>query len=251
MTTIDLPDDSASLLAVLQTVLSGEVPNAALIGGLAVTARVASTTGYRATNDIDFVTADDAPPTFLEVITARHQIDAPIVIDGIRVDVIPTYDVSEDDLADIDDGPRLFVASHRWALDTAETVRLRCTTSTATTSIDVRLATPAALIAAKSHAIGFARSRRRATKHTSDLLDVYRLVDRYHLRSDLVSQLIGAPGGIAQVIAVIVRDEYLVNPVRAATAMASSQGTAIEADDVSQTLEAFIEDLEVETGRGH
>lgn len=41
MTTIDLPDDSASLLAVVQTVLSGEVPDAALIGGLAVTARVA------------------------------------------------------------------------------------------------------------------------------------------------------------------------------------------------------------------
>ena len=136
MTIIDLPDDSASLLAVVQTILSGEVPDAALIGGLAVTARVASTTGYRATNDVDFVTADDAPPTFLEVITARHQVDAPIVIDGIKVDVIPTYDVTEGDLTDIDDGPRLFVASHRWALDTAETVTLRCTMPTAITTVD-------------------------------------------------------------------------------------------------------------------
>ena len=46
MTTIDLPDGSASLLTVVQTVLSGEVPAVALIGGLAVTARVASTAGY-------------------------------------------------------------------------------------------------------------------------------------------------------------------------------------------------------------
>jgi len=249
MTTIDLPADSASLLAVVQTVLSGEVPDAALIGGLAVTARVASTTGYRATNDVDFVTADDAPPTFLEVITARHRIKAPIVISGIKVDVIPTYDVTEVDLADIDDGPRLFVASHRWALDTAETVTLRCTTATTTTTVDVRLATPAALVAAKSHAVGFARSQRRATKHASDLLDVYRLVDRYHPPGQLASDLQRAPGGLVGVIASIVRAEYLVNPVKAASSMSESQGTAIDADDVAQTMEAFAEDLEVETGR--
>lgn len=249
MTTIDLPDDSASLLAVVQTVLSGQVPDAALIGGLAVTARVASGTGYRATNDVDFVTADDVPPTFLEVITARHQIEAPIVIDGIKVDVIPTYDVTEGDLADIDDGPRLFVASHRWALDTAETVTLRCTTPTAITTVDVRLATPAALIAAKSHAVGFARSQRRATKHASDLLDVYRLVDRYHPPGQLVADLDRSPGGIAHVIAAVMRAEYLTNPVRAANTMSESQGTRISADDVAQTMEAFIEDLEAETGR--
>jgi hypothetical protein len=250
MTTIDLPDDSAALLAVVQTVLSGEVPDAALIGGLAVTARVAFTTGYRATNDVDFVTADDAPPTFLEVITARHQVEAPIVINGIKVDVIPTYDVTEGDLTDIDDGPRLFVASHRWALDTAETVTLRCTTPTAVTTVDVRLATPAALIAAKSHAVGFARSQRRATKHASDLLDVYRLVDRYHPPGQLVADIQRAPGAIAGVIASIVRAEYLVNPVKAATAMSESQGTRISADDVAQTMEAFIEDLEAADPEG-
>lgn len=244
MTTIDLPADSDSLLAVVQTVLSGQVPDAALIGGLAVTARVASTTGYRATNDVDLVTADDVPPTFLEVITARHQIEAPIVIDGIKVDVIPTYDLTEGDLADIDDGPRLFVASHRWALDTAEPVILRCTTAAATTTVEVRLATPAALIAAKSHAVGFAHSQRRATKHASDLLDVYRLVDRYHPPGHLIADLQSAPGGLVGVIAAIMRAEYLVNPVKAATAMSESQGTQISADDVAQSMEAFVEDLE-------
>ena len=244
MTTIDLPDGSASLLTVVQTVLSGEVPAVALIGGLAVTARVASTAGYRATNDVDFVTADDAPPTFLEVITARHQVEAPIVIDGIKVDIIPTYDVGEDDLADVDDGPRLFVASHRWALDTAETVTLRCTAQMSTTAVDVRLATPAALIAAKSHAVGFARSQRRATKHASDLLDVYRLVDRYHPPGQLVTDLQHAPGRLTGVIAAIVRAEYLATPVKAAPAMSESQGTRISADDLAQTMEAFVEDLE-------
>ena len=245
MTTIELPLESAPLLAVVRTVLTGDVPDAALIGGLAVTARVASTTaGYRATVDVDFVSADDTPPSFVEVLTARHQVEEPIVIDGIKVDVIPTYQVSDEDLAGIDDGPRLFVASHRWALDTAEVVTLSCSTPAGTTTVDVKLATPAALIAAKSHAVGFARSQRRATKHASDLLDVYRLVDRYHPPGQLVPELQRAPGEIATVIAAIAQAEYLANPVKAAASMASTQGTAISPDDVVQTMDAFVEDLE-------
>lgn len=249
MTTIELPVESGPLLAVVRTVLTGDVPDAALIGGLAVTARVASTTGYRATNDVDFVSADETPPTFLEVLTARHEVEAPIVIDGIKVDIIPTYEISADDLVDIDDGPRLFVASHRWALETAEAVTLTCATAAGTTTVDTRLATPAALIAAKSHAVGHARSQRRATKHASDLLDLYRLVDRYHPRGDLVPALQRAPGRIAAVIATIVRAAYLANPAKAATAMASSQGTAIDPDAASQTMTAFVDDLGGEGGR--
>ncbi len=53
MTTIELPVESAPLLAVVRTVLTSEVPDAALIGGLAVTARVASSTvAYRSTDDV-------------------------------------------------------------------------------------------------------------------------------------------------------------------------------------------------------
>ena len=109
--------------------------------------------------------------------------------------------------------------------------------------IAIGLAT-AALIAAKSHAVGFARSQRRATKHASDLLDVYRLVDRYHPPGQLVTDLQHAPGRLTGVIAAIVRAEYLANPVKAATAMSESQGTRISADDLAQTMEAFVEDLE-------
>lgn len=38
--------------------------------------------------------------------------------------------------------------------------------------------------------------------------------------------------------------EYLVNPVKATTAMSESQGTRISTDDVAQTMQAFVEDLE-------
>jgi hypothetical protein len=250
MRTIELPLESAPLLGVVRTVLTGAVPDAALIGGLAVTARVASSTvAYRATADVDFVSDDDTPPSFVEVLTARHRVDAPIVINGIKVDVIPTYEVTDKDLAGIDDGPRLFVAGHRWALDTADVVTLSCATPTSTITVEVKLATPAALVAAKSHAVGFARSQRRATKHASDLLDVYRLVDRYHPSGQLVPELQRAPGHIAAVIAGVVRAEYLANPVKASASMASTQGTAISPDDVAQTMAAFVEDLGSEAPR--
>lgn len=245
MTTIALPLESAALLAVVRTVLTGDVPDAALIGGLAVTARVASSTvGYRATNDVDFVTADDTPPSLIEVLTYRHQIEEPIVLDGIKVDVIATYEVSDEDLAGLDDGQRLFVAGHRWALVTAEMVTLICTNADETTAIDTKLATPAGLIAAKSHAVGFARSQRRATKHGSDLLDVYRLVDRYHPPGQLVPELQRAHGTISQVIAAVVRAKYLANPAKAAASMSSAQGSIVAAGDVAQTMTAFVEDLE-------
>lgn len=78
---------------------------------------------------------------------------------------------------------------------------------------------------------------------TIELLDVYRLVDRYHPSGLLIPALQRAPGTLTPVIATIVRDEYLVNPAKAANSMAMAQGTRISADDVAQTMEAFIDDL--------
>jgi hypothetical protein len=132
MTTIVISADAAPLLDVARQVLDSEdLPDAALIGGLAVTVRVASpATLYRATADIDIVTGDETP-TLVQILTTLHDTGEPIVIDGIRVDVIATAPVSDRDLEGIDDGPRLFVASHRWALETAEAVTLTTTAPTA------------------------------------------------------------------------------------------------------------------------
>ena len=246
MTPIELPRESAPLLAVVRTVLQGDVPDSALVGGLAVTARVSTSPriSYRATADIDFVTTDDVAPTLIEILTARHDTTEPIVIDGIKVDVIPTYDISEADLDGIDDGPRLFVASHRWALDTAEPVTMTCTVDEGPITVAVRLATPDALVAAKCHAVGFARSQRRATKHAADLLDVYRLVDRYHPTGELVPELQRAPGELGTVIAAVVRKEFLINPSGSAAAMGTAAGTPIGSSDVAATMADFADDLE-------
>lgn len=241
MTILVLSLDTASLLAAVRAVLdTDDLPSAALIGGLAVTVRVAApATTYRATADIDIVTTD-ADPTLVELLTTRHNTSEPLHVAGIKVDVIPTHPVTDDDLDGIDDGPRLFVAGHRWALDTAEPLTL-ATPATEPFTIDV--ATPAALLATKCHAVGYARSQRRATKHGADMLDVYRLVETHNPDGELAAQVHEAPGHLAPVIAHVIRTEILANPAKAAIAMTSTSPTPIDAADLTTTLTDFTEDL--------
>ena len=227
------------LLDVASQVLTRtDLPAAALIGGLAVTIRVAAHgTSYRATGDVDLVTGDDTP-TLVEILTEQHDPTARVVIDDIKVDVIATGPVAEADLDGIEDGPRLFVASHRWALETASDVTV-ATTASLDDAHTIRVATPAALVAAKSHAVGFARSQRRSTKHGSDLLDVYRLVD-LHGPEDIAAMLHAAPGGIAPVIADVIRSTILARPGKAAALMTPIDTPLIDAAHVARLMERFV-----------
>lgn len=243
MTTVVLSADATRLVDVARKVLTGDnLPDAALVGGLAVTIRVAApATLYRATADVDVVTNDEEP-TFVEIITTRHDAGEPLIIDGIKVDVIATSPVSDADLAGIEDGPRLFAASHRWALETAEAVTLT-TDAESARPFRLRVATPAALVAAKAHALGFARSQRRTTKHGSDLLDVYRLVELYDSDGSLSAEVRGAPAGLARIIAAIAERELMANPAAAAHRMSLASLAPIDAGRVADTMEAFVEVL--------
>ena len=55
-------------------------------------------------------------------------VDAHLTLDGVKVDVIPTEHLTLDDLDDLDDledleaKQRLFLGSHRWALESAQLV---------------------------------------------------------------------------------------------------------------------------------
>lgn len=219
-----------------------DLPDAALIGGLAVTIRVAAPNSpYRATGDVDLVTGDDTP-TLVEILTREQDITEPVVIDDIEVDVIATGAVANKDLDGIDDGPRLFVASHRWAFDTAGTVAV-ATAASLDDPRTIRVATPAALVAAKSHAVGFARSQRRSTKHASDLLDVYRLV-AVHGPDEIAAALHAAPGRIAPVIADVIRSTFLTRPGKAAALMTPVDTPLIDANHVAGLMDALVRELD-------
>jgi hypothetical protein len=232
------------LLGVLEGLVGNDLPEAALIGGLAVTIRVAQHPAvYRATADLDLVTTE-SDPTFLELVAAGHVRGERIVIDGVKVDVIPTHPVTAAELEGIDDGPRLFAASHRRAIETCEPVAL--TTPTRPTSVVTNVATPAALVAMKSHAVGFARAERLATKHGSDLLDVFRLVEAFDQDGTLGSQISEIPGTVSLVIADVIRAQVLTNPARATTLMAEVSPIPVAVESVVDVLTTFVEDLEAQ-----
>ncbi len=224
----------------------GGLPRMALIGGLAVTARVAATQPtYRATADVDLV-VDDVEPSVLELLAdAGLGSGSNLRIDGVKVDVIPTVAFGDDDLVGLDDADRLFVVAHRWAIESAQPMRLLTPVSSALT---IRVATPAGLIAAKCHAVAFARSGRRATKHGSDLLDVFSLVDA--LERNAIDELRTGPGDVARLVADVIAREVLENPAAAGRAMSTSAGRPISAEVVDDVLGGFVRRLRSLDERG-
>lgn len=135
----------------------------ALIGGLAVTCRLA--TAHRPTRDVDLVAeasadlvaeAGTAATNLLAAGIAQTVTDpAPsvrILVGTTKVEIIETERLDPSGVADIEpERSRLFVVGHRWALESATKV----TVSVVDTDIEVivPVATPSALIAMKLHSI--------------------------------------------------------------------------------------------------
>lgn len=184
----------------------------ALIGGLAVMCRLAAV--HRATQDVDTV-AETTAPTAVEVITSSIGSPDPsnagrVIVDGIKIDVIDTESLTYEDLGGIDLGDRLFVVSHRWALDTATNTEL--VTGDATASI--RVATPAALVAMKSGALLGGRTR-EPRKRASDLYDLYRIVLEYDRTGGIADALTAAPFGLGPLVGEALRSRVVEEPERA------------------------------------
>jgi hypothetical protein len=170
----------------------------ALIGGLAVMGRLAAV--HRATQDVDTVT-EATVPTAIEVLAssvgdADPKNPARVFIDGVRVDVIDTERFRYEDLDGIEPGDRLFVVSHRWALDTATETEVVAGDVTAS----IPLATPAALVAMKAGAL-FGGRRREPRKRASDLYDLYRLVVEYDRSGGIAEALASAPFALGRLVA--------------------------------------------------
>lgn len=105
------------------------------------------------------------------------------------------------------------------------------------------VATPAGLVAAKSHAAGYPRQRRRATKHGGDLYDLFRLVEVFDAAGHIRAALAEAPGGVGLIVAEVVRTEILLNPGRAMREMSPAAPTALDVDRIVDVMEPFVADL--------
>ena len=184
----------------------------ALIGGLAVMIRVAD--AHRATGDIDEVAFGTEPEPAQILVDAGVAVStstrSTVEAGGVKIDIIAVDDY---DLAELPDegASRMFVLSHRWALDTATPVSVGlvdhsgAVLSTTTTNVAAR----AALVACKAQS---SRGRRaeRGVKQASDLYDLYRL-----LQSDLaagrtvVSTLATAPADLGEWTLAQLRERFV------------------------------------------
>ncbi len=260
VTLLDTPDGAVSRLVHTASTLFDQprFGPAALVGGLAVTVRLA--TVHRATNDVDTVSDGDGPREFaLEYLGDAGGPGADrIEIDGVKVDVMATAPLP-DDASELPDGDvdRLFVLGHRWALETAQPVSIEVVAGEAATQADLRVATAPALIACKLHAIASRRDTSTA-KRESDALDLVRLAGDLVRNPAVMAQFAVAPFDLARLVRAQV-DEWLVGgSMRAARLIGLGAGTGeatIEPRDIATIGTMFIERISGVSGeagvRGH
>ena len=163
-----------------------------------------------------------------------------MVIDKVKVDLIATSPITNENLEGLDDKNRLFVASHRWAFEEGRPSRMRTVGSL---PLDALVASTASLVATKCHAIGFPTSRRRATKHASDLLDLFRLVQLHNGDGDLSRALRDGPAGIDRIVADIAHREAVANAAGATKQMSGAAREDLEVDEIRDILGDFVDEL--------
>lgn len=176
----------------------------AVVGGLAVSARLPR--AHRATADVDTVVDESEPPDAIDALlalddtlrdpTASHR----VYVADTRVDVLGVGQLTADeDLSWATDGDALFVLAHRWALDTAEPLRLIARDDPGVEAT-APFATPAALIAMKLHAIE-TRSSAGRDKRAGDAWDLYRILADLDHEGSVTAAILTAPPALRTLIA--------------------------------------------------
>lgn len=239
----DADGNAARLVRAIARLADADLGPYALVGGLAVMSRLSAV--HRATQDVDTV-AETTAPTAVEIITSSVGAPDPsnpnrAIVNGIKVDVIDTEAFRYEDLDGIEQGDRLFVVSHRWALDTATEIEI--VAGDATASIPV--ATPSALVAMKSGAVLDGRPR-EPRKRASDLYDVYRLVLEHDRAGGIGESLAAAAFGLGHLVAATLRTHMIEEAERAVRWLIDGgpELAAVTSDDLRDVIGPLVGRLE-------
>lgn len=164
------------LISALSRIVALDRAGFVLAGGLAVMARVGS--AFRATDDIDTVIADLERASELVNTLAgatRSAARSWATVGDVKLDLIEVdHSARWDDILDLSDDDEAgfeFTAGHRFVWDEHSPVRLVAGTE----QVTVECGTARALLTAKLGA-SFSHTR-DPTKHSSDALDVWRLLE--------------------------------------------------------------------------
>ena len=217
----------------------------AVIGGLAVTCRIGQV--HRATNDVDAVTDEVEAVASVASIIVGHTAATPdpegsatrLYIDGTKVEVIETQPLGRDVEAVEPVLARLFVLGHRLALETAEPMRVQVRLPD--TDVTFPVATSAALVATKLHALA---DRRDERKKASDGYDLLRLLGQNSARR-LAEPLLRVPSlarAVAEVAQQLICDDA-ERVVRYMRVYGDPQWAATTADDLRLLAQDFVDKL--------
>jgi hypothetical protein len=232
------------LVQVVAKLTSVDMGPYAVIGGLAVSCRLAQ--AHRATGDVDTL-VETTSPTASQRITAsvgrRDPSSGTLTVDGVKVDVIDTEAITSDDLDGIAGPDRLFVAGHRYALESATVATVVAGTGADAPMASFPLATPAGLIGTKIHALQ-TRPDRNSPKRSTDLYDIYRLAAAHH--DAIVLAFNDAPFDLRQLVADALHQSVLNDPTRAVRPLRLADDVALNTlttDDLIDVLGPLADDL--------
>jgi hypothetical protein len=220
---------------------------AALVGGLAVTLRLA--TAHRATNDVDTVADGEHPREVALDYVGGAGPGARIEIDGVKVDVMATAPLPDraDDLPD-GDLDRLFVLGHRWALESAEPLAVRVLSSVdgSAEPFPLTVATPPALVACKFHAIADRRDA-RSEKRESDAVDLVRLIGELVGPGGSAEPFSDAPFDLAELVVAQAQRWFVDDDTRTARLLRLGgvpEDAIMEPDEIAALGEVFVARLQ-------
>lgn len=187
---ITIADPSGAVATLLDAAVHVQQaePSSALVG-----VWPSSSPGHCAPPTLDADTiVEERRPGVLELLRARPHTAVPkdpdshgVLIHGALIEIIEVAPVLPTDVAAVDDPrDRLFVAAHRWALDTALPVDVD--TAPASRRRRLAIATLAGLAATKTHAL-VGRRDGRQDKMGSDLLDLLLLFEHFDRDGELTA----------------------------------------------------------------
>jgi hypothetical protein len=245
METIALTGDAvAAMIRAAERAVSVVHLRLAIIGGMAVTCRLGGV--HRATGDVDVV-ADEVVGLAVES-GAQLLVDAGIAepdpterhhrvyIDGTKVEIIDTQALPAD-VTDLPQLDQLFVLGHRWALESAEPLRVVVTGSDVDAVLPV--ATPPALLATKIHAFF---DRQQDEKKASDAYDIFRLLETYDRDGGIAASTLRGSGSVATVVQDVLERGFVADATRVVRYLKTYGDPgwpAIDSDDIRRVVGAF------------
>jgi hypothetical protein len=240
-------EEASRLVVALKRLAAPAAPPFTLVGGLAVLSRLARP--YRVTTDLDAVTLGPERDDFLEVIvgpgvrpggaTERNR----LYIDDVKVDFIPTGELDREGFDLLPEKPALFALAHYWAMTTSTSLSI---SDDAGVTATCRVATPAAIVAMKLHALQDRRGE-RPEKIASDCRDLYLLLEAFDRDGSVGAAIAAAPSPLSSLVENAVQRELVDGAVRLGRSVmvySRSAGQPPVADDLTFVGERLIASLQ-------